>query len=221
MQENATLLHIPETLRHKHTLTDTAELLLLLLLSRLCSIVLLRPRDDASSSSYKRCLELTNQIFETFHEITLRSPGTSVTQAWHSRSQRAPAATWSKPVEWWCLRVRRLPVSSVTRQPPWAWRTPFDRPRGTRDSRTRDKNRDRMGEREPLDVYSDWQPPARSARHGWHLSNWFARFTTSGSTEPSIQVGLARGLAPPARRIGRPRRHASAERARARSLASS
>ena len=209
--------------RQSHILTDTAELLLLLLLSRLCSTILLRSRDGASSLLDKRESRATDfrRVSRDHLEITWRSPGDHLENVSHpGLALSIVTGTCGHVVE--ACRVVESPRPAPPRlicDPATslglenALQSTSGHPRQS-DSR-REPRQD--GRTCNLSTYTrTGRRRLRSARHGWHLSNWFARFTTSGSTDPSIQVGLALGLAPPARRIGRPRRHASAERARAR-----
>jgi len=128
------------------------------------------------------------------------------------------AGTWSKLVEW-CLGARRHPVSSVIlRSSSDLWDvlrpTLGSRPEyvtaqyiRTRDSNPKDTKNSML--------LSDGTRTRPVCTAGTNRTG-FTRFTTSGSADPPIRV-----LAPPARRIGRPRRHASGAIALARTLTSS
>ncbi|EFN68520.1 hypothetical protein EAG_09949 [Camponotus floridanus] len=191
VQENTTLLHIPGTLRREHTLTDTAELLLLLLLSRLCVY--------SSSQTSRRCIVAFERNSVSSHRVRFSECPTPdhLENTWNVSHPglALPIATGTCGHVVEPCRVMEPPRPAPPRLIWGPTATPLGLENALRATSGNPRQSDRL--REPrqdertcnLSAYlSDWQPPARSVRHGWHLSNWFARFTTSGSTDPSIQI---------------------------------
>lgn len=142
-----------------------------------------------------------------------------------TRRAPPPVATWSMSVDWY-LRGLRLPVSSVTPA------TLRNRPAGSSFLRSLDRRGGRAmrlsswrsaratghpGVERPVAAgYAsaqtrDWAAGSRPARHGWHLSNWFA------GSRLLDHPRCARGLAPPCTKNRQAaRRHASAASAKVR-----